>query len=195
MPYYFKTWKGRRWMKFLHHNFALGRGFINEEEALFSLNPNRYSILSELTDVFKYNQKFEFRLEYDTYNIHWAQNDNPVYLDENKLTKDEVPGLEVFEKTESVRKFGGLVRSMPINNINCTLLDGSAHSATWFYSVGMYNYTDGDYYLKGIPGDRSAEQRVTLWVRVPIFFGRLFTSCSRRMLSKYPLVLVFLIIS
>ena len=83
-------------MRFFHHNFALGKGFVSEEEALFSLNPNRYSILFELTDVFKYNQKFEFRLEYETYNIHWTQNDNPLFIDETKLTKNEVDGLEVF---------------------------------------------------------------------------------------------------
>ena len=176
--YQFKNWNHRRWLKLFFHNFEASGGFLSEEEALSSSNPNKYSILAELSDALKFNETFEFLLEYETYKIHWQQRDNPLKINDSINT--EVPGLNVFlNKTNGV-KFEGLMKqtSKP-GGIQSSLLDGNK-GADWFYAIGMYNYTHDSWYKNGPPGAGSAEKTVSLWTRVPLYFGIHRTCCRTK---------------
>ena len=177
--YFYKNWNGRRWLKLLHHNFEAAGGFVSESEALSSNNPNRYSILSELNDALKFNGTFEFHLEYPTYKIHWIQNDNPITLDGSKY--ESAPGLLVYRNATEGFTFKGLgLSKKELDNKISTLLDGNIGSSIFYYAVGMYNSTQGSWYSSGIPGAKDAEKRVTLWVRVPNYFGNVKTICSSK---------------
>ena len=180
--YYFKTWKGRRWLRLVYQNTP-SEGFLNEDEALFSMNPSKYSILSELNDALKYNGSFEFHLEYPAYKIHWSQKDNPVLIYDSALNNGEVDDLVVFQnKTDGIR-FTGLARSdVQLNNKISVFLDGT-HNSSWWYAVCMYNEVEPYWKETGIPGAKSEEKWMSLWVRVPNYFGVFRTHCVSKRIS------------
>ena len=186
---HFKIWNRRRWLLLVFHNFTAANGFENETEALYSQNPDKYSILSELNDALKYNGKFEFHLEYKDYIIHWAQNDNPLKL--NETLYDKAPGLHIYRNKTNGNKFSGLVRQVyKIAGCNNSLLDGNSKSGGWYYAVCMYRNAETNWRDKGIPGANGLEKFMSLWVRVPIitksisrevnpmFFFFIITLCS-----------------
>ena len=175
--YYFKTWEGRRWLRLVYHN-STAADFSNENEALYSMNPNKYSILSELTDALKVNKSFEFHLEYSSYAVHWKQNDNPLLIDENDLNSGEVDGLVVFQNNGM--RFTGLARStIKYMNVICTLLDGNSNSL-WWYAVGMYSYSRSVWLSQYIPGAGTTEEWMSLRVRVPNNFCMFNSRCQMR---------------
>ena len=61
--YYYKNWRSKRWLLLLRHVFSDGF-FANEQDALNSLKPYRYSILGEFANTVKMESSFEFHLEY-----------------------------------------------------------------------------------------------------------------------------------
>ena len=195
--YYFKTWKRSRWLRLVYQN-TLFEGFLNENEALYSMNPNKYSILSELTDALKYNNSFEFHLEYPSYKIHWRQNDNPLQINESKLTNGAVNGLDIITNKTDGNKFTGLARStVLLNNATSTFLDGTCGSS-WWYAVCMYKETEVNWKKSEIPGAVSAgEKWMSLWVRVPGYFGIFRTNCSpkTRLFKSYLIVTLIISVS
>ena len=192
--YYFKIWNESRWLKLFYHNFEPYNGFRDDNEALKSNVPNKYSILYKLDDNLKYRGVFEFLLEYPSYTIHWKQDDNPITLDEKNY--NVVPGLFVYPCTANIASFKGLALStIELGGVKNTFLDGIPGHGNWHYAVGMYNYTENFWYYTGIPGASGAEKRVTLWVRVSNNFSFYPTNNMPRKAAIWPFVLIIILFS
>ena len=151
-----------------HHNATGGHMFRNISDVLNSKTSNMYSILGEITDNMKINNKFEFLLEYHGYQGYnrWRQALNPmVEFEVNMSTAD---GYEPINITWSSKEFGGLIRKNETTN---TIIEGSAGNlGLWYYTIGaIYNNSWslskcpplGDCF----PGFESFVRIVTLWIR------------------------------
>ena len=168
VPYYYKVWKEKKWQKLLYHNFKLGGGFKNEEEAQYSSDPYRYSVLKELTNIIQNYQEFELLLEYPTYHIHWIQSDNPVKLKESDVGTGNVRGFKLLNPpNEKFPEFKGLaVCTSKYSNVVNTFLKGQLGSICFYFAVGMYEYAVGGWGTSAIPGNGTAEQELSLWVKI-----------------------------
>ena len=169
VPYYYKVWKERKWQKLLYHNLKLGGGFKNEDEAQYSSDPYRYSVLKELTNRMKYHSKFEFLLEYPTYHIHWVQSDNPVKLKESYVGTGNVRGFKLLNPpNEKFPGFKGLaICTNEFDHVINTFLKGELGSAGFYFAVGVYEYAVWGWGTRAIPGNGTEEQELSLWVKVP----------------------------
>ena len=140
--YTFKYWSGRRWLLIFHHISSSER-LEHPNDYRYSIERNRFSILSLINDRFKYDNVFEFHLEYPTYKVHWIQNDNPLSIDEQQVT-DKVPGFELkntypnYDTAIDRFRFSGLALTTRLyDNVISCLLDGNAHTNAFFYAIGV----------------------------------------------------------
>ena len=106
--YYIRKWKGIKWLKLFEHHFSEGF-FYSNEECIHSLAPRKYSILDEITDSLKYNNSFEFFIEYPSSKFHWKQDKNPVY--ENEVLGQNAEGFYPIDCPSDMHGFGGLART------------------------------------------------------------------------------------
>ena len=168
IPFNYKVWEERKWLKLLYHNFEKGGGFQNQNEALYSSNANRYSVLKKLNNKMKYGKKYEFLLEYRKYRIHWLQSDNPITLDENNVGTNNVRGFKLLNPpNEKFPGFRGLALStIKYEKVISTFLNGNVGSRGFYFAVGMYKCAEGGWGTLAIPGNNSQEQELGLWVRV-----------------------------
>lgn len=183
--YEFMVYKNMVWLKLFYHEFA-GGVFENDSEAISSSNPQKFSILNELNDNFKYREKFQFLLQYKSCVFRWLQSVNPLYEDEDKLTSNYVNGFKLLEGEYTPHTFGGLARTrIRRYNEDTSLLDGNPKRSYWFFAIGMKKVTTSAYDQKdtGIPGSQNPEPFVKLWVKVP-FILRVPTCGKRRILNN-----------
>lgn len=156
------TAQSRNWILIFHQNYSVGV-FNKSEDAIFSLKNGMFSILSEISESWKINKKYEFMLDYPSLgkkNI-WRQSLNPIYDYEEKRPNDHTAvGYEEISIELRNQGWGGLVRS----SAESTLLDGSVNygengANKWHYSIGMTNE------YGGIPADENMVENVYLWIR------------------------------
>ena len=173
--YEIKSTYDAHWLKIFYHNSSNGVYFNNSNDSIFIDTKQKYSILQKIDDSFKYNNKFEFLLEYPElsgYN-RWRQNINPIN-DIEKLGISPANGYEPVQISWNLSIWGGLVKSI----YTCSLLDGSVGATTWWFSIGCYY---GCWTGEKFPGPNSIEvTQVYLWIRIKDFDPFQKISC------KYP---------
>jgi len=125
----------------------------------WSKNPDdpsndNYAILDRL-ETFRdpASKEFEFKLVWpDLQNQTWKQTSNPV-----TKTSPGADGYEAISAPYKANKWGGLEYGGTYS-----LLDGSLNHHNWFYAVGSFKE-----FRSGIPGPKTAVQRVELYVKTP----------------------------
>ena len=133
----------KEFVRIFLHDCSHNDFFKNKEEALFSQEKYKQSVLQYVTNDFIVdNDKYEFILQYPEYdiNIHWTQETS---ITEKTLdTKSKILG-----DSDPAPSFGGIAVSYDSKK---TFLDGIVTSNTpdWWYSIGAY----GPHYQNQIPG-------------------------------------------
>ena len=156
------------WRKVFFHDYTNKACFTSEEEALKCLDQeDKYSILYSL-NKYKFNDVFEFIIEYPSLNYYfrWNQTSNPCE-EEEKEGKYTADGFNLIHKGSDGKTFGGLVKTkIPSVKDTNTLLNGVPGNAFWFYSIGMYCNPEGNYSSQGFPpADDPGTDIVILWVK------------------------------
>ena len=176
--YQYVAYNNKQWVVVFHHNFLKSDPFISEEEARYSLDPNKYSILDEINDDHKFNgTHFEFLLYYPEFDIkiRWIQSTNPLYEKEVIGTRI-VPGFKLLEPLTGINlsKFGGMVYTQTGRDEIPSLLNAYTGESFWYFAIGIYNCDNNYVKRKQIPaiydGVSSSEydtaHEVTLLLRI-----------------------------
>ena len=163
---YYKYINGTKWLLLFFHDFSKV-GFLSQSDAkeCYKYEEGKYSILSHLNEKDRYEQYFEFMIEYpDLDYIWWKQKYNPITQEEKST--DTLESLDVHFKHNPYVYFKGLLKS---SNQGQSFLDGDAHQLSdYWYSIGTISWV-----LSPIPGpyisdnDRRTVDCVWLWLRVP----------------------------
>ncbi|EAY08470.1 hypothetical protein TVAG_145500 [Trichomonas vaginalis G3] len=147
----------------------LGGVFSNKTEAKNINTKYKYSILNEINDEFRDNdRKFTFALFYPElklYNI-WQQSNNPLNEPKKWTTNNyyKVQGYRNFttlaDRKHEKCNWGGLVLSHTEN-----LIDGCPGGEDWYFTIGYvgrpwFSVTDK------IPSNDSPVNVVSMWVKV-----------------------------
>ena len=191
-----KIYDNKKWLLVFYHNCTGKNYFENEEQALYSTDPNKYSILSRINSKHKIRNKYEFIIywqQLDSF-YHWRQSTNPIY-DLEKEGVFQVEGLEMIHPTEIKEEqyeFGGLVKTTIPDVYNNSLLNGVPGNLGWYFAIGMYQKSKQHYYNRGIPTTYDiTTQIVSLWLCVQ----QNSTCQSRIILFKPHLIYLFITIS
>ena len=148
------------WVEILYHNNENGAVlFSNETDAKTARSANKLSLLSDMAK-YKYNDKFEYLLEYDNisgYN-RWTQTSDPT------TTSNSVTGYNAVNVSWTANSWAGIAKSTETAK---TFIDGSPGNANWWYAIGSYQkFTSSDGTV-GIPASTISEKGGEhLWVRV-----------------------------
>ena len=167
-----KYFKGVFWLKVFYHDMSESIGFYSEDEAIYTKQPNKYSILRDITSDYKQNNGlYEFLLIYPetpSYN-RWLQGENP--LDEVERGQETVSQYKPINIGLRNSNWGGLAKSSS-NVSKYSLLNGTPHEPTtqdWCYAIGMFNGVTWNGFTK-LPGNTGSKEynEVYLWIRIPI---------------------------
>ena len=163
-----QEFKNGRWLKIFYHNCTNRNYFIDENEAKYSVDSHKYSILGNITDSFKIGNKFEFILYYPLLEkyFHWRQSLNPLEDIENE-SKDHAKGFHLIFPYVSEEKysFRGLVKSTIKDVYWNSLLDGNPGYEGWFYAIGVYNKSNYHWTQTGMPAIHpNTTTIVSLWI-------------------------------
>ncbi|MGL5767276.1 MAG: LamG-like jellyroll fold domain-containing protein [Sarcina sp.] len=151
---------GARWGKIFYHNNKAGTVLFSDDinEFLSCNTEDKKSILRYLPYMRGVDDKFEFLLEYDSFEGYnrWKQT--------SIFTRENISGYEAISISWSLSYWGGLAPAHS-SDAAVTYVDGSPSKGTWWYSIGCKtNYAGG---IPG-PGDPNKEtEGVHLWVRLP----------------------------
>ena len=159
------------WLHVFYHNCTNYNYFENETEAEYLLNSNKYSILSKITNNLRMRGQFEFVIYWPSLNTYyrWRQKYNPI-KELEKTNVLQAAGFELlYPKVDNANhKFGGLVRtSIPMQNLNSSLLNGNPGLSVWFFAIGMYQKSQESWYNSGIPAINGSVSVVSLWLLLP----------------------------
>ena len=144
--------------KYFFENLSRAR-FFNVE------NPgaNLYSILNDMEN-FRRNGKLEFKMrwpdDYPNSDFVWRQETNPLEMQ----TVEGYQEIQIDESlTTRMNKWGGLERTVLFRDREIsTLLDGSARSKYYFFSIGQDDPWNGG--LTG-PHETRPVCAIELWIR------------------------------
>ena len=192
--YEFMFFKRIFWLKVFYHNYTGIVLFKNEEEALLTNSPQKYSILSHIGLTNKINGKYEFILHWADLNhyVWWKQDNNPIYEEENGTS--ECQGFVPITNTTPLRNWGGLVKTVKPNEIErvSNLLDGNPGSNEWYFAIGMYEWATNVWHDVGIPAFDSNHHShlVYLWLRYPSPFLTCAVKTSKHYLNNIFFVLI-----
>ena len=186
-----------QWIIVFHHNIVKTSPFTSEEETLFSLTDQKYSILGHINDEHKYDGKFEFIVYYPEPKLYlwWRQSKNPVYDYEVQGIRS-AEGFEPIYNSSYIEKWGGLVRSTikdsHLTSIGC-FLDGNPGIYNWWFTIGA-NDKVGTYVSKNqFPGpDNVLVSEVILLMRVHIVVLR--GTCTKNS-SKFSLIYLVIFVN
>ena len=178
--YEYLSFNGSLWVKIFYHNFENRATFANETEALNVNTDDKYSILGEISNEHRINGKFEFVLYYPSiigkYN-QWRQTKNPS-KEYDYAGKNKAVGYEPVHIDWTNNSWGGLVRSLPANNIVSSFIDGSVGVGAWFYCIGKFPKTDG-WDNSNVPGPVNGVDEVYLLMKVHDMKKRYRQTCKR----------------
>lgn len=162
------------WFLIFHHDATHGM-FHSKEQAKYSLDPNKFSLLKRIDDSFKIDGSFEFLLMYPnlTGQNHWRQTVNPIHAEPNQEN-----GYQEVNVSWKSNNWHGLA----VSNLRQTYLDGSPfNGSTWFYSIGTTKYLNH----VTIPGPEWSAggkdfYEVNLWIRITnyIILRKLYELCT-----------------
>ena len=172
--YSYKICLDTLWLLVFHHETSAGF-FANKEQTMYSTDENKFSILSLLSNtnhIKRYNESFEFLLEYPKevpgkYN-RWLQSFDPLTLSE--VDQSEAPGFTPIH-LDWTTLFKGLL----LSSANSSLLDGCVGNDYWWYAIGDYkgieygNNTPGPLFPSTTPEvdfERIEVSEVSLWIRI-----------------------------
>ena len=167
-----------RWLQVFYHDSTGQNYFANPEQAKYSLEDKKYSILANITNAYRVRGKFEFIIYWPSLQLYyrWRQTLNPL-LDVETANVNEARGFELLHPIPdpSQAKFGGLVKSTIAEEDTdtgkeyvSTLLDGCPGIYRWFYSIGMYVKSIPHWYNTGkIPSNYGQTDIVSLWLLLP----------------------------
>ena len=189
MHFKLKRSDGATWCLIFLHNFPNGNYFKSKEEAKYSLNPNRYSILKLIPKLSRYDKKYEFLLEYPGYDaLWWTQDVSPISQVETSTDGSEI-GLDIKRKT-NFTKFRGLL----LSSDSSSYIDGSSISlSNYRYSIGTITFS------QKIPGPCVENigvvdvDLVKLWMRVKDMM--LTLNCQRSKSTIIILLFIFFNVS
>ena len=165
------SYKNQHWLKVFFHNHTTKVNFIDEKEARHCNSEFKYSILDEINPSMRINKKYEFIMDFpgfSSYFIRWEQNKNPVRELDGKPQAD---GFKILEdsRPNNPQSFNGLTRStirdVITNKINC-FLDGIPYDYHWYYAIGMYENSSGNYKTEGIPAYQENVRSIRLWIKI-----------------------------
>ena len=123
----------KEFVRIFLHDCSHNDFFRNKDEALFSQEKYKQSVLKYVTTNFIVDDnKYEFILQYPelNLNIHWTQ--------ETLITEETLnANSNIFIDSDPAPSFSGLA---PSYESNWTLLDGSVtnHTPNWWYCIGAY---------------------------------------------------------
>lgn len=177
-----KTFWGKTWMLIYRHSTLKTVSYFTIETAKFSNEDDKFSILGKIDDSFKYNDKYEFLLEYPESGKFciWRQSKNP--LEQKKDGKNEAEGFEPIHLIES--QFCGLQYTG-----GNSLLNGHRTSDGWIYAIG----TITNHYSPSFPCHATFCNESNLYLRVKA--NRV--SCKqliKRQITPFTSLILFLII-
>ena len=95
----FGSLTGNLWIKVFYHSYENGELFSGPEEAKYTKSNDKYSILANITENFKVDNKYEFIIYYPENNVYfrWFQDNNPI----NENEKSNVMTASGFEARDS----------------------------------------------------------------------------------------------
>ena len=127
-----REYAGKKWLLIFYHNLVTSNDLFEDDWDLFLRidTTNKYSILYQLTDVFKSRGKFEFLLLYPELSGHniWTQTVNPLETEPESFN-----GYEPVDITWS-KNWCGISRS---NNTICTFLDATRTNDNYWFAIGQ----------------------------------------------------------
>ena len=184
----------------LIHHFQIKNSnyFSSEEELLFNINENKFSIFGCLSDKFQINNRFIFLLEYPEHNCHYyfSQNTNPL----NTVTDQNIDMQSLDDETcKGSVSFIGLTRT---NTNYPSFLDGSRTSSNqrWYFPIGQKGAWNGAHQMPAF--DREQRTKITcvdLWVEIGdmSIINRLFRyyTCKNHQATHYRLLYFCLILN
>ena len=185
----FRYYKNATWLLIFYHNITGKVYFDNETEAVNCYKEQKYSILYIINDDMRYNNKYEFMLQYGSsktkYN-RWLQDKNPLNQTEENVSQAD--GFEAIHLDYNSSNFAGLAKTS-LNSDKCcinSLLNGVFNTGYWFYGIGQYAPCD-TYWAENIPGDtdKKIETEVYLWIRVLPKYGQINYSFSQTFSCLY----------
>ena len=151
-----------RWVKIFRHHTNGGYWSSSNDWAevkrsnIDDPDNNKYSQLYKLSDSFKINGEFIFKMVMDSYTNIWAQTISPL---ENAPTASTVTGYRAISIGTSGNSWGGLSRS----DGSSAFIDGNPANTNWYYPIGSSNSWNG-----GLPQyDSTGHPFVELYVRLP----------------------------
>ena len=152
---------GLSWMLIFRHKIVPGTEdfLFNEDLLRESTEENRFSLLGNINNSFRFRGKYEFLLEYPEHNgyYRWKQRLNPFTAKQY----DNI-GYEKIHEEWTEFKFGGITRS----SSGCSILDGRPRSGDYYYAIGL-NTSWGNNLIPGPFTGRSKPVReVKLWIRI-----------------------------
>lgn len=130
----------KTWLLIFRHNSVKGGFFIDSNEARFSMNPNKFSLLSRINSSFKVTNDnadffYEFILEYpelEGFN-HWSQE---LFPSDERTETDQVGYKELSQISWSNSYWGGL--ALNEHEKESSYIDGSPLTQTWHFAIGAY---------------------------------------------------------
>lgn len=156
-------------MQIFYHDIRHG-AFDKVEDAKWSEDPTRYSLLSSLSREHRDKDgKFTFALLYPELKIHniWQQSENPINIQDpysDNIHHFNVSGYNPIDikadRNEKYCIWGGLL----LSETTVSLLDGCPGGYNWYFSIG-YNGQASDY-PNAIPSNNKPVKIVSLWVKV-----------------------------
>ncbi|EAY08473.1 gp3-related protein [Trichomonas vaginalis G3] len=174
------------YMKVFYHNM-LGGVFANKDQAKYINSQYKYSILNEINDEFRDNdRKFTFALFYPEINLYniWQQSNSPLN-EPKKWTNNnhyKVAGYQnltiLADRQDSYCVWGGLALSHTEN-----LIDGCPGGKDWYFTIG-YVGTEWNYVRNKIPSNDSKVNIVSLWVKVIEDKYKILHSCIQNYFIK-----------
>ena len=193
---------GCKWLKIFYHNSST-KVFFNKSknEHLSSNSEEKYSILGALESIHRFDNSFEFLLEYPElqgYN-RWIQTVNPLGI-KNPTTRESL-GYESINETWSCNYCGGFTLSINQNTFICGAI---GHSSHWVFAIGSFsNYgTDNTFpgpTINDENGNATNTHKISyvyLWIRVKQFHSLFNSNCSscryNDISSQYSKIKIFL---
>jgi len=162
-----KNAHGRTWVMIFNHDIDQGGYFNNFSDAMYSLNPHKYSIFQLISPDFITDGYFEFLLEYPDVSgfNQWRQDLLP--WNNTEVNDENAKGYQGISISWNASQWGGLVLSnnyySATYNVS-TLLDGSAGHVNWWYAIGCIN--PSSLYEGFMPGPNELVKKACLWMRI-----------------------------
>ena len=195
--YDFHSFFGAQWLKVFYHRPGDNKLIFENEQQLKNINDKqRYSILGELNENYRINDKYEFLLYYpDISKFNWWRQSKLPYDETEKEGMGHADGYENVSISMTDNYWGGLVKQ-GISLITekedcgyeCSFIEGSVGDAQYYYSIGLRKP------IATVPAENTWVTDVYLWIRIlGVNPSILFSKNSLNQLNYLPLMSLFLL--